>query len=66
VHPHDALADAGYVRRAHDDGLAVRVWTVDAPARVAELAGLGVDAVITNDVAAALRAVGRSPAVPSS
>jgi glycerophosphoryl diester phosphodiesterase len=66
VHPGDAMIDAEYVRRAHDDGLAVRAWTVDAPARVAELAGLGVDAIITNDVAAALGAIGRSGAMPPS
>jgi glycerophosphoryl diester phosphodiesterase len=64
VHPHDAVTDVEYVRQAHADGLAVRVWTVDLPARVAQLARLGVEAVITNDVAAALRAVERSPAVP--
>jgi glycerophosphoryl diester phosphodiesterase len=33
---------------------------VDHPARIAALADLGVDAVITNDVEAALRALGRS------
>ena len=59
VHPSDAIVDAPYVSRAHDEGLAVRVWTVDAAERVAELARLGVDAIITNDVATALRAVGR-------
>ena len=62
VHPEDALTDAEYVERAHADGLAVRVWTVDAPARVVELGALGVEAVITNDVTMALRAVGRSAA----
>jgi glycerophosphoryl diester phosphodiesterase len=59
VHPHDAMTDAEYVRQVHDDGMAVRVWTVDAPERVAELARLGVEAIITNDVATALHAVGR-------
>ncbi len=55
VHPFVAAVDADFVRRAHDAGLAVRVWTVDDPGRIAELAGAGggVDAVITNDVAAA-------------
>jgi glycerophosphoryl diester phosphodiesterase len=66
IHPQDAVIDDDYVRRAHDDGLAVRAWTVDAPARVAELAGFGVDAIITNDVATALGALGRSGAVPPS
>ncbi|HXY44751.1 MAG TPA: glycerophosphodiester phosphodiesterase [Acidimicrobiales bacterium] len=58
VHPADPLVDTGYVALAHADGLAVRVWTVDDPARIAVLAGLGVAAVITNDVAAARRALG--------
>ena len=40
--------------------MAIRPWTVDDPASIAELGELGVDAVITNDVAAALRALGRS------
>lgn len=57
VHPCDALAGPGLVADAHEDGLAVRVWTVDDPLRIAELARLGVDAVITNDVAAARAAL---------
>jgi len=60
VHPSDAMVDAHYLRRAHDDGLAVRVWTVDDPARIEQLSELGVEAVITNDVAVALRAVSRA------
>lgn len=65
VHPADSLVDAAYVEAAHADGLAVRVWTVDEPGRVAELAGLGVEAIITNDVATALRAVGRPVGAPA-
>ncbi len=37
-----------YVARAHSEGKQVFVWTVDKPADVAEMARLGVDAVITN------------------
>jgi len=59
VHPYDLIVDADYLRRAHDDGLAVRVWTVDDPARIAQLDDLGVEAVITNDVPAARRVIGR-------
>jgi len=33
---------------------------VDDPARIEQLSELGVEAVITNDVAVALRAVGRA------
>ena len=57
VHPCDALVGLGLVAHAHQDNLAVRVWTVDDPIRIAELARLGVDAVITNDVAVARRAL---------
>lgn len=53
VHPFVAGVGAPFVARAHAAGLAVRVWTVDDPRRVAELAADGADAVITNDVAAA-------------
>ena len=55
VHPVDDIVDADYVALVHADGLAVRVWTVDDPIRIALLARLGVEAVITNDVEAARR-----------
>ncbi|MGO9963662.1 MAG: glycerophosphodiester phosphodiesterase [Acidimicrobiales bacterium] len=60
LHPFFAGVDTALVSAAKRGGVAIRTWTVDDPARVAALAGLGVDAVITNDVAAALRALGRS------
>jgi glycerophosphoryl diester phosphodiesterase len=49
----------GFVGRAHDRGHEVHVWTVDAPADLAYLVGLGVDAVITNDPQTALTHLGR-------
>ncbi len=61
LHPFEACVDAALVEAAHRAGLAVRAWTVDDPARVAELGRLGVDAVITNDVTLARRALGRGP-----
>jgi glycerophosphoryl diester phosphodiesterase len=48
----------GYVRRVHRAGGRVYVWTVDEPADIDLVLGLGVDAVITNrprDVLARLR-----------
>jgi glycerophosphoryl diester phosphodiesterase len=49
VHPEASLctpaAVAGWRRR----GYAVNVWTVDEPARIEALAGLGVSAIITNE-----------------
>jgi glycerophosphoryl diester phosphodiesterase len=48
VNPWDPAVDEGYVRIAHTAGVAVNVWTVDGPDRIAELAAIGADGVITN------------------
>ena len=56
VHPFDAMCDAGFVRRAHDAGLAVNVWTINDPERMSELLAMGVDGLIT-DVPDVARAV---------
>lgn len=58
VHPHEFSVDAAYLARAHDAGLAVNTWTVDDPGRIRELAGLGVDGIITNVPAVARHALG--------
>jgi glycerophosphoryl diester phosphodiesterase len=60
IHPHHLLIDPPFIEAAHDAGLAVRGWTVDSPERIATLAAAGIDAVVTNDVPAALRALGRA------
>lgn len=44
-----------FVARVHDRGRLVYVWTVDDPVDIAFVLTLGVDAVITNDPATALR-----------
>ncbi|MBL77760.1 MAG: glycerophosphodiester phosphodiesterase [Acidimicrobiaceae bacterium] len=49
VCPWDGLVDENLVRHAHDRGLRVVVWTVDDAQRMAELAGWGVDGIISND-----------------
>lgn len=59
VHPHHLFVDESFVERAHDAGLAVNVWTVDDPDRIRQLAGQGVDAVVTNVPDQALTALGR-------
>jgi len=48
LHPHHLTVNAELVERAHDAGVAVNTWTVDDPDRMRWLAGLGVDAIVTN------------------
>ena len=59
LHPFAGAVDAEAVRRCHDAGLAVNVWTCDDPVRIAQLAGWGVEGIVTNVPDVALRAVGR-------
>jgi glycerophosphoryl diester phosphodiesterase len=59
IHPLVDLVTPDFVTQAHAVGLPVRVWTVNDPARIAWLASIGVDAVITDDVVAARSALGR-------
>ncbi len=55
--------DARLVARAHDRGLAVRAWTVNAPRAIERLLALGVDGVITDlpDVAGAVALPAAAP-----
>jgi glycerophosphoryl diester phosphodiesterase len=48
INPIDHLVDAELVELAHHLDLAVYVWTVDDPERMAELVVLAVDGIITN------------------
>jgi glycerophosphoryl diester phosphodiesterase len=48
LNPHHSAVTPDLVSKAHEIGLAVHTWTVDDPDRIRELAGYGVDAVITN------------------
>ena len=57
LHPYVALVDAALVDRAHQAGLAVHVWTVNDPDRIAELVGMGVDGVVTDHPDVARRVV---------
>ena len=56
IHPFDHLVDAAMVRRAHEAGLQVNVWTVDEPERMVALIEMGVDGICTNvpDIARAV------------
>lgn len=57
VHPRASLASAETVAAWHARGLAVNVWTVDAPAELARVSHAGVDAIVTNDPRGALAAL---------
>ncbi|QGF23169.1 glycerophosphodiester phosphodiesterase [Raineyella fluvialis] len=50
--------DPDLVRRAHDAGLEVHVWTVNDPADIAFCVGLGVEAITTDHPDLALQLVG--------
>lgn len=58
IHPWDGQVDQEFVDAAHRVGLEVNVWTVDDPARMAELAGYGVDGIVTNVPDVARRVIG--------
>ncbi len=60
LHPFFVSVNEALMNAAKAAGMAIRAWTVDDPGRIAALAALDVDAVITNDVPAALRALGRT------
>ena len=59
LHPIFLAVDQDLVRAAKQAGIAIRTWTVDDPERMVALAEMGVDALITNHVAVARRALGR-------
>ncbi len=59
LHPYHRWVGRAFVEAAHAQGLAVNVWTVDDPKRMAKLCADGVDAIITNlpDVARTISAL---------
>ena len=58
LHPEDTLCTPARVARWHARGYMVNVWTVDDPAALRACRDMGVDAVISNDPAAARAALG--------
>ena len=62
VHPFVTLVTADLVEQAHAAGLAVNVWTVNAPADLAAMVALGADAVITDRLFEALATARADPA----
>jgi glycerophosphoryl diester phosphodiesterase len=57
IHPFVATVDELLVADAHAAGLAVNVWTVNAPGDLVAMAELGVDVVMTDRLVDALRLV---------
>lgn len=57
LHPEKTLITPASMALWKKRGYAVNAWTVDKPAMVRRMAALGVDAIISNDPAAALRAL---------
>jgi glycerophosphoryl diester phosphodiesterase len=60
VHPHVTQVDAGLVEAARERALGLCVWTVNADADLSHMGALGVEAVVTDRVDAAL-AILRGP-----
>jgi glycerophosphoryl diester phosphodiesterase len=58
VHPFVSSVDLDLVRRAHAAGLALNVWTVNAPDDLRAVVAWGVDAVITDRLEDALAVAG--------
>lgn len=57
LHPSTEMADAAYVAAAKRRKMPVRVWTVNDEADMRRLAGLGVDAIISDTPDVALRVI---------
>jgi glycerophosphoryl diester phosphodiesterase len=57
LHPSCDLVSRPLVDEAHDAGLSVAVWTLNDREQIGAMGELGVDTVITDDVATALTAV---------
>jgi glycerophosphoryl diester phosphodiesterase len=60
LHPWDPFVTEDLMEQCRAAGLLCNTWTVDLPDRVAALAALGVDGIVTNTPASACGALGRS------
>jgi glycerophosphoryl diester phosphodiesterase len=54
LHPHFTVVTEELVAAAHAASLALNTWTVDDPGEMRRLDALGVDTIVTNDVALAV------------
>ena len=59
LHPHFKDVNIALVTRIHAAGNRVNTWTVTAEADITRMIGLGLDGIITGDLALALRLLGR-------
>lgn len=57
LHPHERSVTEALARACRSAGVGVNTWTVDDPARMLELASLGVDGIVTNVPDVAVRAL---------
>ena len=48
LHPHEIYVTRKYVAKAHDNGIMVNPWTVDAPKNIEKMLNCRVDGIITN------------------
>lgn len=53
VHPNFTDVDKDFVDKCHDNGIAVNVWTVNQHEDIMNMLEIGVDIIITDDVATA-------------
>lgn len=63
VHPEFSMVDQDYVSWAHNEGYLVNVWTVNEPADMEKMIGLGVDGIITDHPAVLRRLLVKTLAV---
>ncbi|MCK4381145.1 MAG: glycerophosphodiester phosphodiesterase [Candidatus Lokiarchaeota archaeon] len=60
IHPYYQVVDREFIELAHDNGLKVNVWTVNEESMMRKLIDLGVDGIMTDDLALLNQVLGRS------
>jgi len=60
IHPYHQVVDRAFVEFAHDNSLKVNVWTVNEEDIMRKLIDLGVDGIMTDDLALLNQVLGRS------
>ncbi len=60
LHAHESAVTEALIFEAHERGVRVDPWTVNDPARLAQLVAWGADGLITDDVEGTLAAIERS------